>query len=279
MAENVVPGPVTDLSAVREATCIHTKKIYDSCQSKDCIEDLRLYPTRSSQAIIDQATTVKAGRACLLYVLVNVEPMGFNRGFYTVDLRYYYKVTCDAFIGCARPAQVTGLAVFDKRSILFGSEGAAKVFTSGVSCADLQQELVLDCNKPSAVVEAVDPIILSLKLCNVCERPTCGECVLTEVPAGILDAFDEEISLESNTMRRIYLSLGQFSILRMERDTQLLIPVYDYCMPDKECSCERCDDDPCDLFQQVTFPVGQFFPPNSASAIDPLSEIRKSCCQ
>ena len=47
MAETVVPGPVCDLSAVREATCIHTKKIYDSCQAKDCIEDLRLYPTRS----------------------------------------------------------------------------------------------------------------------------------------------------------------------------------------------------------------------------------------
>ena len=103
MAETVYPGPVSDLSAVREATCIHTKKIFDSCQSKDCIEDLRLYPTQSSQPIIDQALSVKAGRARLLYTLVNVEPMGLNRGFFTVDLRYYYKITCDAFTGCTRP--------------------------------------------------------------------------------------------------------------------------------------------------------------------------------
>ena len=32
--------------------------------------------------------------------------------------------------GLARPVEVTGLAVFDKRVILFGSEGSAKVFSS-----------------------------------------------------------------------------------------------------------------------------------------------------
>lgn len=278
MAETVVPGPVTDLSAVREATCVHTKKIYDACQSKDCIEDLRLYPTESAQTVIDQALSVKAGRASLLYVLVNVEPMGLNRGFYTVDLRYYYKVTCDAFTGCARPTQVTGLAIFDKRAILFGSEGAAKIFSSATTCADLEETPDLETNQPTVVVEAVDPIILSMKLCNVCERPVCGEAAITEIPQGILNAFDETISLENSTLRRIYFTLGQFSILRMERDAQLLMPVYDYCVPDKECSCDRCDDDPCDVFQQVNFPVGQFFPPTTAGAIDPLSEIRKSCC-
>ncbi len=279
MAETAAPGPVCDLSAVREATCIHTKKVFDSCQAKDCIEDLRVYPTQSSQPVIDQATCVKAGRACLLYVMVTVEPMGFNRGFYTVDLRYYYKVTCDAFSGCSRPVQITGLAVFDKRAMLFGSEGAAKVFSSVDPCAETQEELVLGNHNPQAVVEAVDPIILSLKLCNVCERPMCGESVLAEVPAGIQAAFDEPISLENNTVRRLYVSLGQFSILRLERDSQLLIPVYDYCMPDKECDLEHCDEDPCEIFQQVNFPIGQFFPPSTSSDIDLLSELRKSCCQ
>lgn len=279
MAESVVPGPVSDLSAVREATCIHTKKIYDSCQAKDCIEDLRLYPTQSSQCVIDQADSIKAGRAKLLYVLVNVEPMGLNRGFYTIDLRYFYKVTAEAFCGCSRSTSVSGLAVFDKRAILFGSEGRAKVFTSETTCEDLDSPLALGSNDPLAVVEAVDPIILNMKLCCVCERPRCGEPTLAEVPTGIQAAFDEPISLESNTAKRVYISLGQFSILRLERDTQLLIPVYDYCMPDKECTCERCDDDPCDIFQQVHFPVGQFFPPTSAEEIDPLSELRRNCCQ
>ena len=47
MPEKVMPGPVQDLSGIREAVCIHTRKIYDSCRDKDCIEDLRFYPHQS----------------------------------------------------------------------------------------------------------------------------------------------------------------------------------------------------------------------------------------
>ena len=35
MPEKVVPGPVQDAACIREAVCIHTKKIYDSCKDKD----------------------------------------------------------------------------------------------------------------------------------------------------------------------------------------------------------------------------------------------------
>ena len=38
MPENVMPGPVCDLGNVREAVCIHTRKIFDSCRDKDCVE-------------------------------------------------------------------------------------------------------------------------------------------------------------------------------------------------------------------------------------------------
>ena len=87
MPEKVVPGPVSDNRSIREAVCIHTRKIFDSCKDKDCIEDLRVYPTRSSQTILDQANCVKAGQAELLYAYINVEPISFNKGFYTVDVR------------------------------------------------------------------------------------------------------------------------------------------------------------------------------------------------
>ena len=54
MPEKVMPGPVQDTACIREAVCIHTKKIYDSCKDKDCIEDLRFYPTQNCQAVIDR---------------------------------------------------------------------------------------------------------------------------------------------------------------------------------------------------------------------------------
>ena len=33
-------------------------------------------------------------------------------------------------------------------------------------------------------------------------------------------------------------------------------------MPEKECTCDggSCDEDPCELFRHVKFPVGEFFP-------------------
>ena len=126
MAELIEPGPICDTAGIREAVCIHTRKIYDSCRDKDCVEDLRLYPTASSQAVIDRAISLKAGKAELLYAYIDVEPMGFHRGFYTVDVRYFYRVTADAFVGASRPVSVCGLAVFDKRAILFGSEARPK---------------------------------------------------------------------------------------------------------------------------------------------------------
>ena len=130
MNERVVPGPVQDSCGIREAVCIHTKKIYDSCRDKDCIEDLRVYPTRSSQAVIDRALSVRGGRAELLQAYIDVEPASYNRGFFSVDIRYYYRITAEAFVGGSRPAEISGLAVFDKRVLLFGSEGNAKIFTS-----------------------------------------------------------------------------------------------------------------------------------------------------
>lgn len=41
MPEKVTPGPVADDVSIREAVCIHTKKIFDSCREED-IAPLRL---------------------------------------------------------------------------------------------------------------------------------------------------------------------------------------------------------------------------------------------
>ena len=40
MPEKVVPGPVSDERRIREAVCIHTKKIFDSCKESYIILNL-----------------------------------------------------------------------------------------------------------------------------------------------------------------------------------------------------------------------------------------------
>ena len=273
MPERMQPGPMQEGDAIREAVCVDTRKIFDSCKDKDCIEDLRFYPTQESKCALDRAISVKAGKAELLYVYIDVEPVGFNRGFYTVDVRYYYRVTADAFVGAARPVEICGLCVFDKRVILFGSESSAKVFSSGADFAGMEEQMRRS-SVPTAVVEVVDPIVLNMKLVDVCECRPC-DCELTEIPPCICACFGCDLYFGSEG-KRLYVSLGQFSIIRLERDTQLLMPVYDYCMPDKECACGG-DDDPCEVFRHVQFPVDEFFPPNSISGIPECYREIKNC--
>lgn len=98
MADRVVPGPVESSASIREAVCINTRKIYDSCKDKDCVDDLRVFPTVTSQSYIDNALSIRPKSAELLYVAVNVEPISFNRGYYTVDCSYFYRVTGETFL-------------------------------------------------------------------------------------------------------------------------------------------------------------------------------------
>lgn len=35
MPDKVAPGPVCEERSIREAVCIHTKKIFDSCKEED----------------------------------------------------------------------------------------------------------------------------------------------------------------------------------------------------------------------------------------------------
>ena len=244
-----------------EAICIHTKKICDSCIDKDCIEDLRVFLTQDSQSILDQATNVKARSAELLHVSIDVEPMQFNTGHYTVDITYYYRILVDAIVCGTRPCTICGLAVFSKRVILCGGEGRAKIFTSKTVIGGCDQQQMMSCSKPEAVVEVVDPMILASKVVDVCNC-CCNDNTCLDLPPFICGCFDGDLVL-SGEARRLYVTIGQFSIIRMERDTQLRIPSYSYCIPTKDCSAtgSSSDESPCDMFSKIKFPVASFFPP------------------
>lgn len=263
MADRVVPGPVDSSASVREAVCVHTQKIFDSCRDKDCIEDLRLYPDCASQAAITGAIGVRAKSAELLYAGVDVEEVAFNRGYYTVDVRFFYRIKGEAYSLTSGAEEIRGLCVFDKRVLLFGSEGNAKVYSSRTMPG------IARTNLPIAMVEAVDPIVLNIRLAEVCDTGL-GEFEPSEIPPFISAAFPEGLQM-SQEAKRVYVTLGQFSIIRLERDSQLLMPVYDYCLPEKEC-VTGAGDDPCELFRRIRFPVDEFFPPDTVDSCESYRE-------
>ena len=118
---------------------------------------MRFYPKLQYVDVINRALSVKGGNATLLYVYVDVEPVSFNRGFYTVDMRFFYNVTLQAYLSCPAPVTVEGLCVFDKRAILFGSEGNAKIFSSKFRAGEPDVQEMRRANAPIAVVEMIAP--------------------------------------------------------------------------------------------------------------------------
>lgn len=293
MADKICAGPVENTTlggstAIKEAVCIHTNKIMDACKDKDCIADLRVFFTAECQELVNSATTIRARSAELLYVYIDVESIPFNRGFFTVDVQFFYRITVEVFAGTTRPATCCGLAVFNKRVLLFGSEGSAKIFSSKTNLGEMDCQNMMRANLPQAYVEAVEPILLDAKLVDNCSANSnncncgcncgcscnCGcncNCgcsnsdssgSITDLPNCVCCCFEDTL-VDACDGKRVLVTLGQFSIIRLERETQLLIPSYDYCIPNKECTALSGNEagDPCEIFNSLSFPTESFFPP------------------
>ena len=61
-------------------------------------------------------------------------------------------------------------------------------------------------------------------------------------------------------------------MVQIVRNVQMLMPVYDFCVPNKECVTGA--DDPCDVFNRIDFPIDEFFPPK-----DTCNNQQDGCCQ
>ena len=279
MAETNANGNNTN--CFKEAVCVNAASVYDSCSDKDCLEDLQVYFTDLQQPVIDAAMNVKCRKVEVLNVFLDVEPVPFNKGFYSVDMTFFFKVHIDAYsapLSCPTPC--VGLAIFSKKVILYGSEGGVKVYSSDScgSCTNCDCDPCsanLPTNTPKASVQVVDPICLSSKFCDYC--PDCCSCATnTVVPRGISDDFDGEFGVVVPA-KAVYITIGLFSICQIERSVQMMIPVYDFCIPDKE--CVTATDDPCELFKRIKFPVNEFFPPrlNDIECRDELSPADFEC--
>ena len=247
----------------KEAVCIDASRVYDSCSDKDCLEDLPVLFTDQAQPCIDQAVNLKVRDVSVSRVLLEVEPVAFNRGFYSVDMTFFFDVCLSVYTAeSAQPVTVHGLSSFCKKVILYGSEGNVRVFRSDNQYAEENEVSSM----PRASVQTVDPIALSCRLVEcprVCECPAIPHCV----------ACRYEGSFVQPASRSVCVTLGLFTIVQLERQVQVLVPVYDFCVPDKE--CVSTTDDPCELFKKIRFPVDAFFPPR----LSDLGDDDSGCCK
>ena len=259
MADCCQDGIACNPNDLRQALSVHTRKITDSCRDKDCIEDLRVYLTQGSQSVLDSCASAKVRCADLLYTYIDVEPVAFDRNHYCIDVTFFYRILADATVGTNRPVSLYGLAVFSKRAVLCGEESKAHIFTSNTRIGELDGATLRSANLPTAIVEVLEPMVLSSKVVDVCQC-ACGDQNVVQIPGAIRTCFDDELVLNGES-RRLLVTLGQFSLIRLERDAQLVLPVLDYSLPTKEC-CDSpgCAEDPCEMFSRIPFPTERFVP-------------------
>lgn len=241
---------------INEAVCIDTKRIYDSCVSKDCLENLRVTFFGAGQRLIDEATNIKCRSAKICAVSIDVDEVPFNKGFFSANVHFYFVLHFDCYTSlCSTPQIACGYTDFEKKCILYGSQGNVKIFTSNLTDEKTDCPEAPQYSNPTAKVQAVDPVVLSTDLVDVCD---CPVPLCTVFPKSIIKS-NPDGGIPVAASRAVLVTLGLFSIIQMERDVQMTIPAYDFCIPDRECNCST--QDPCSAFQNIDFPVEQFFPP------------------
>lgn len=243
----------------KEAVCVDAGRVYDSCCDRDCLEDLRCCFLPEAQALVNNAISVRLKDAEVLNVYIDVEPVNFKKGFYSCDLTFFFLLKFDIFTApntC--PQTVCGVAWYNKKVILFGSDGNVKSFSNIAGEGSCNTTTSTTSNMPKCVVQAVDPVPLSAKICEVhnCYDTCC-------IPKDICECIGGNVVTDlPNGTPTVYATIGLFTIVQLIRNVQMLIPVYDFCIPEKTCN-NSCDQ-PCDTFKKIKFPTDDFFPPRPA---------------
>lgn len=238
-----------------DAVCIEAMRVFDSCSSQDCLEDLLVNVDAQTQTLLNAASHVKIPCAEVIDAAFTVDPVPFNKGFYSVDITYTFRLEmeitpCD---DSGAVADAVGSARFSKKVILFGSEGNTKTFRSDEANGPVITGCDAGSTLPIASVSVVDPIVLATRfICTPCP-PTvnCG------IDCNDGQGCQEEPPFDPAN-RQVRVTLGLFSIIKLERPVPVLVPMYDYCIPLKECSSNT--DSPCEIFGKIAFPTNEFFP-------------------
>lgn len=223
----------------KEAVCIDAMRIYDSCSAQDCLEDVAFTFSEEDQITLNDAAYIKTQSIDVTDINFAISPVAFNQGFYSVDVTYNFRGQIEVFDGeNTPPVVIYGNALFTKKVILYGSDGGTQRFVSNTGLVTTQETPTTGCacckslcTLPTASVSLVEPMCLDTKL--TAADPDTGE-------------------------RGVLVTIGLFAIISLARAVPLMIPVYDYCVPGKECT--STSGTPCEMFEQIDFPTNEFFP-------------------
>lgn len=244
-----------------ESFGIEASRILDACRDRDCFENVRVFLTCTGKDLIARTNSVRVKRSKLCGANIVTDPIPFNRGFFSVSIRFFVNLVCEVCVPMGQTQEFEGVAVLDKRVILFGGESNVRVFRSSDTESFCSTPEPICCAKknPEAVVEAVEPMVLGAQIMERCSDCRCC-CSCSDIPVAVSDTLNGTLAdNDDDDNRFLAVSLGLFSVVRLVREGQLLVQATEFCLPDKEC-CEPNEEDPCGTFRKMPFPTSEFCP-------------------
>ena len=157
MQDNRFPCGISD-KVKSEQVCIEANRILDSCRDRDCCEDVKVILTDFGSEIIEHTTSVRAKSACISSTYIGIDPVKFNKGFYAVTIKFFIKIVFEACLCGGRSQEFEGVAVLEKKVVLFGGESSVSTFKSVANSSDyckLPEPCCVSKNLPTAIVEAI----------------------------------------------------------------------------------------------------------------------------
>lgn len=159
MQESRFPCGISDKNTSKnETVCVEVNRILDSCRDKDCFEDVKVLLTDFGNDIIEHTTNVRAKNACITWTYIGIDPIKFNRGFYSVTIKFYIKITFEACLCGGKSQEFEGIAILEKRVILYGGESNVSIFKSNGDSSDycaIPEPCCATKNVPTAIVDSV----------------------------------------------------------------------------------------------------------------------------
>lgn len=243
--------------------CIDTNRIYDSSRTQDCLDSLRVILPPGVSDKLKGCSNLKIKDIKLIWAQITTDDMPFNCGYYQIKVKYYFYVLISCCCACTcTPVEYEGLAISEKCTVLYGGEGNVSIFTSDVtdevcppSCLT---GVTAGTNSPRVVLEVANPVALNICMTeNTCPTPFPSE--YNAIPDGICAIFENGLDSSCDQCVSLWVSIGIFALIRIERPAQLIIPGCDFCIPDADKSPVSVSD-PCSLFCSSPFPLSEFYP-------------------
>jgi hypothetical protein len=136
----------------------------------------------------------------------------------------------------------------------------------------IADECSMDKKTVDSALKELEARGLIKKVCDLVPGMRSGVCPC-DIPDCVAECFDGCVSYTSNMPRVITVSIGIFSVVRMERPGQYLVTGVEYAVPEKVCQPD-CPENPCEMFRRMSFPVNEFYPP---AATQPKITASQAC--